>query len=125
MMKFNIGDKVVCHSYRHAGKTGVVVDRMTSEVKGTVYTVKMDGSSRELTMQEDLLDLIVEEQKYTAEVDFEDNVVVVRICAMRNGKKTEVAKGHGHILHDGVYGFGQAVSYAAKRAFIKIEEYNK
>lgn len=124
-MKFNIGDKVVSHSYQHSNRTGVVVDRMASEVKGAMYTVKMDDTNRELLFQEDLLDFREDQPKCAVTVETADNVVVVRFFQIKNGKKIEIAKGHGHIIHDGAYGFAQAVSYAAKRAFIKIEENNK
>lgn len=129
-MEFNIGDKVKVKDYDNmplelrnkrygliAGKEGVVVDKLQSEAKGcTVYKVHLDGFDREskCELSEGFLNLI-EEATYTYELEFEEKLAIARLYKVVNGKKTEVAKAHGHIFHEGVYGIAQAASYALKR----------
>lgn len=112
-MEFNIGERVV-----HAcGNIGTIVDKMYSQKDEThYYEVEFDDQSSEnscLYKAEDLK--LVDEKEYTYEFDYLENVVVARLYEINDGEKTEISKGHGHILHDGVYGIAQAASYALKR----------
>lgn len=57
-----------------------------------------------------------EENKYEHEITVEGNVAVVRLYEYSaNGTKREIAKGHGHIIHDGAVGYAQAIGFAFNR----------
>ena len=46
-----------------------------------------------------------------------NNVVVARLYETKDGEEKEIAKGHGHIIHEGAIGIAQASSYALKRIY--------
>lgn len=139
-MKFNIGDKVRVRPYdkitegikhkglsKAAGKDGEIVDVMYSSVKEcNVYRIRFEGNDRpSLTLfPEGSLDLIsvIKAPTYAYEIEVLENLVVVRLYQVEDGQKTEIAKGHGHIFHDGPYGVAQAASYACKRLWFDTEE---
>ena len=131
-MEFNIGERVRIKPYSElpeeaknkgiakvAGEYGEIVDKLYSEAKGvTIYKIHLDGhdipSRGNFTAE--CLDLVAdEESEYTYEFEYLENLVVARLYEITDGKKVEIAKGHGHIFHDGVYGIAQASSYALKR----------
>jgi hypothetical protein len=49
-----------------------------------------------------------------------DNVVIAVLYAVVGDTKTEIARGHGHIMHEGVLGIAQASSYALKRIYMDL-----
>lgn len=138
--KFNIGDKVRVRPFekipegirskgiaRLAGKEGEIVDVMYSNAKECyVYKIHLEGYDRasNADFPEGSLDLVsdLEAATYTYEIEVLENLVVARLYQVEDGKKTEVAKGHGHIFHDGAYGVAQAASYACKRLWFALEE---
>ena len=108
-MAFNIGEKVTTYE----GRVGTVVDKMYSELMGGYYyELDVEGS---VLYKEDELSLCVEQLEYAYEIEHAEHLMVARLYKIVNGEKTEIAKGHGHIFHDGVYGVAQAASYALKR----------
>ena len=108
-MGFNIGEKVTTYE----GRVGTVVDKMYSELmEGYYYELDSEGY---VLYKEDELSLFVEKLEYAYEIEHVEKLVVARLYKIVNGEKTEIAKGHGHIFHDGVYGVAQAASYALKR----------
>lgn len=139
-MEFNIGDRVRVKSYnklpegnknkgiaRIQGLDGEIVDKLWSGAKGcTIYRVHLDGMSvpSKVDFQSDSLDLITELAKtsYTYEFEFLDNLVVARLYDVSDDTKVEIAKGHGHIFHEGIYGIAQAASYAMRQIMYSIEE---
>lgn len=139
-MEFNIGDRVRVKSYydlpeeikskgisRIAGKDGEIIDKMWSEAKNAqVYKIHLDGYDKPSRVDfiEGSFDLIPDEEEpaYTYEFEFLENLVVARLYEKTEQGKTEIAKGHGHIIHDGVLGIAQASSYALKRIYFKLEE---
>lgn len=141
-MEFNIGDRVRVKPYeslpkeirnkgvsRLCGKDGEVVDKLWSGAKGcTVYKIKIDGATRQSSIDfpSSAIDLISELDKktYTYEFDYLDNVVVARFYEVGEDYKTEIARGHGHIIHEGEIGIAQAASYALKKIYQKILEKN-
>lgn len=130
-MEFNIGERVVVKDYddipeqgktkrywMFAGKEGEIVDKIYSEAKGiTLYRVHFDGYDKPSVCNflGCCFDLVRDESEYTYEFEYLENLVVARLYEIKNGEKVEIAKGHGHIFHDGVYGVAQAASYALKR----------
>ena len=139
-MEFKIGDKVRVRPYeklpeeiknkglsKAAGKDGEIVDVMYSNVRGcNVYRIRFEGYDRpsNTLFPEGAFDLVseLEAPTYTYEIEVLENLVVARLYQVEDGKKTEVAKGHGHIFHDGAYGVAQAASYACKRLWFEVEE---
>jgi hypothetical protein len=69
-----------------------------------------------------MFDVIEDEviETYMHEIEYLDNVVVVRFYKVTDDSKQELAKGHGHIIHNGAIGIAQATSYAMKRLYEKM-----
>lgn len=138
-MEFYIGDKVRVRPFdkipedirnrglgKSAGKEGEIVDIMNSVAKNrAVYKIHFDGdaSCSRTEFTEEMLDLVsdLEAPKYTYEFEYLENLVVARLYEVTEDSKTKVAKGHGHIFHDGVLGIAQAASYALKKIYLKLE----
>jgi hypothetical protein len=131
MNKFNIGDRVKIKNYENlpeymkspiigakvAGREATIVDRIYSEAKGThSYLLRIDGciASSSVRFTEDALEE-VGKVTYSIEFEYLENLVVGRFFEVRDEKKTEIGKGHGHIFHDDSYGVIQAASYALKK----------
>lgn len=108
---------------RIAGKRTEIVDKVYSEAKdGYYYRLKIDGykSVSAVEFTEDCLDYISwgEEPTYRYEFEFLDTVVVATLYETDyNGVEKPIAKGHGHIIHEGQIGIDQAASYAVKRIY--------
>lgn len=132
-MEFKIGERVKIKSYldipeeaRNKGiakvtdEEGEIVDKLYSEARGcTVYKIHLDGYDRPSKCEfvEGTFDIVEDvEVEYTYEFEYLENLVVARLYEINvYGQKKEIAKGHGHIFHDGAYGVAQAASYALKR----------
>ena len=131
-MVFKIGDRVCVRSYedlpddiknkglgKHAGKRGEIVDVMYSNAKSRyVYKIHFDNyeapSSTEFP-EGSFYVLLKIPKEYTYEFEYLEKLVVARLYEVMGDEKTEIAKGHGHIIHDGAFGIAQAASYALKR----------
>lgn len=77
------------------------------------------------TFPADALDPVEEKppRKYTHEITYLDDVVLAVFYEVdENGNKTEIARGHGHIIHEGALGIAQAAGYALKRIRDEVEE---
>ena len=141
-MEFNIGDRVRVKKYedlpeqmrsrgfaRLCGCDGEIVDKLWSGAKGcTIYRILFDGSDRPssidfLTKSVDLISEL-DKKTYFYEFDYLDNVVVARFYEVEDDQKVEIARGHGHIIHEGAKGIAQAASYALKKIHQKFTENN-
>jgi hypothetical protein len=140
-MEFNIGERVRIRAYKdipeairdkgmghNAGRDGEIVDKLWSAASDAmVYRVRFDDSlsdSRTL-FPEGSFDRISDLTKcsYVYEFDNLDNVVVARFYEVdADGNKTEIARGHGRIIHEGARGIAQASAYALKRIRKDLEE---
>lgn len=132
-MEFNIGERVRIKPYdeipegarnkrigQFARLEGEIVDKMYSEARGlTVYRIHLDGYDRpsKCDFVEGSFCFAVGcvESEYAYEFEYLEKLVVARLYKIEDGKKVELAKGHGHIFHDDAYGIAQAASYALKR----------
>ena len=153
-MNFNIGDRVRVKDYEeiasnlkarstsddpslwNAGKAkccglkGEIVDIMYSTAyEKYIYRIKFDGQdarSRADFTEEALEPLVEATVTYHFETDYaEDNVVIVIMYEDReDGSSREIARGHGHIIHEGAFGIAQATSYAMYRLYKRFEENN-
>lgn len=138
-MEFNIGDRVRIKRYEDlpeelgrgccklCGKDGEVIDKLWSGAKSrTVYKIHLDGYDRpsSIDFPSNAIDLVSELDKktYSYEFEFLDKVVVARFYELGDDYKTEIAKGHGHIIHDGEIGIAQAASYALKKILQNLNE---
>ena len=152
MKDFNIGDRVRVKDYieisevnkaksikdkpymwntgkaRLSGTEGIVVDKLYSEAHTRfVYRLQLDGYDKPSSAQfdGDSLELIVDEPvTYLHEFEYLENVVIARFYEVKGDKKTEVARGHGHIIHEGALGIAQASAYALKKIWLKMEDEN-
>ena len=119
-MAYEIGDKVSTLN----GLEAVVTDKMYSEKKGIhYYGIQFKGHEEEeddLFSEDELQPVSDDPVEYKVKVDVAENILVCTIYQVKNGEMKPISRGHGHIMHDGAVGVGQAASYAAKRAFMKI-----
>ena len=103
------------------GMEAEIIDRLWSESEGGyLYRVRLTGAQTVplALFPEEALDLVVVELvAYDFETEVLENVVVVRFYEVRDDERVELAKGHGHIIHEGAYGIAQAASYALKRIY--------
>ena len=143
MNKFNIGDRVRIRPYDQlpddvrtkatatlCGKDGEIVDIVYSNAKRCLfYTIHLDGYDKpsHKMFTEESIDIAPEEKTYfyRHEIEYLEDVVVARLFEVDiDGNKTEIAKGHGHIIHDGAAGIAQAASYALKRIWFDLSSEN-
>lgn len=139
-MEFNIGERVRIRAYddmpenlrnkgvaRNCGKDGEIVDKLWSAAKDSmVYIIKLydmtvvSGALYTEGMFDRISDL-APKVSYVYEFDNLENVVVARYYEIGEDYKTEIARGHGHIIHEGAMGIAQASAYALKRIWQKLE----
>jgi hypothetical protein len=136
-MEFNIGERVRIRRYedmpdsvkhkgiaKNAGNDGEIVDKLWSAARDCMlYRIQFDGFDRvsKTDFPEGTFDRISDlmaRKTYTYEFEFLENVTVARLYEVDgDGNKTEIAKGHGHMIHDGALGIAQSASYALKRIY--------
>lgn len=132
-MELNIGDRVRVKEYtdipeqarnkgiaRLAGCEGEIIDKLVSSAtRCTIYKLQLDDYSlpSKADFTEDTIEFVPEEDEpqYDYEFEYLENLVVARLYEINGDEKVEIAKGHGHIFHDGVVGIAQASSYALKK----------
>lgn len=136
-MEFNIGERVRIRRYedipssqqnkgiaKNSGNEGEIIDKLWSAAKDQmVYRIHFDGMARpsNTIFPEGTFDRLSDleaKKTYTYEFEFLDKVTVARLYEVdADGNKTEIAKGHGHLIHDGAKGIAQSASYALKRIY--------
>ena len=116
MKNFNIGDKVKLVS--DSSVKGNIIDRFHSELSNheCLYIFLHDNDGEEEMVYEDEIEL-VEEVTYQHEFEYLDNLVIAKFFVIKGTSKTEIARGHGHIIHEGALGIAQASSYALKKVY--------
>lgn len=136
-MEFNIYDRVKVKEFVKipeevrnnrlgvlSGNEGEVVDKLWSDsLSKYVYVIHFDGKakpSHKLFTEEMLEAIIAEPAEYTYEFKVLGNVVLAIFYEEVGSIKSEVARGHGHILHEGALGIAQASSYAMKKIYEKM-----
>ena len=143
-MEYNIGDTVIikqpeeivdrsrgnCYAWTKrkgntAGEIGTIADKMYSEAESIfLYRICIEGETRirsAFYTEEDFEHYIVEtKQDYSIDCEILENLAVVRIYKDDDGEKKEIGRGHGHIFHEGDIGVVQAISYACKKAYEKL-----
>jgi hypothetical protein len=112
--KFKIGDRVATNWIG----IGNVTDVMYSAHKDSyTYEVTNDEKASDLFGEDELT--LVPEKNYsmTVKVDIAENVVIATLFEETNDDCKPLAKGHAHLIHEGVLGIAQAASYACKRLY--------
>lgn len=137
MSEFAIGNRVRVRDYndipeehrsqgmsKMCGEIGTIEDVFYSEAKQcNLYVIQFDNFTKSLKLwRAELLEEVSENVSYGYEFDFCDNVVVAILYEFREESKTEIARGHGHIIHEGAIGIAQAASYALKRIYYKMAD---
>lgn len=137
MSEFSIGTRVRVKDYqdipqelqskgfaRMCGEIGTVEDVYYSEAKKcNLYVIQFDNYVNSTKMwKAELLEEVNEDVSYDYEFDYCDNVVIAILYEYREDSKTEIARGHGHIIHEGALGIAQAASYALKRIYYKMAD---
>lgn len=136
-MEFRIGDRVKVKEYasihedyrtqgvaRLSGEIGTVTDKLYSEVNdGFIYRVHFDNYTRpsnKLWTEEHLDKYVEPSVEYKYEFENLDNVVIAIFYEVVGDTKTEIGRGHGHIIHEGALGIAQASAYALKKLYEKM-----
>ena len=122
-MDYKIGDIVVTAF----GEKNVIVDKMWSTRDNKYYCTlqSSEGMVEESGYTEERFKLYEDEDKdanFSVEIQRADSVIIGIIYKEIDGKKIEVSRGHGHIIHDGEKGIIQAISYAFKKAYERISD---
>ena len=113
--KFKIGD---CVETNWIG-IGKVTDVMYSSHK-KAYTYEVTNEEGAVQMfAEDELESVAEKKGYSMDIkiDIASNVVIATLYEEAEYTKSPLAKGHGHIIHEGATGVAQAASYACKKLY--------
>lgn len=120
IMELNIGAKV-----RVNNRGGEIVDKLRSSAQDcTLYRIKFDGETNasNTLYKSEMFDSVVT-FVYSWELEVVENLVAVRFYQVdTDGNKTELTRGHGHIIHEGAYGIAQAASYALRRIMQNLED---
>ena len=117
--KFQLGDRVTIVPLNAPGE---VVDVLHSSRHGDyLYEVKCFVGNIVSTYTEDDLEHGTENTySMTINIDIAENVVIATLYEETADSKSILAKGHGHMIHEGELGIAQAASYACKRLYERL-----
>jgi hypothetical protein len=115
--KFKIGDRVKAVGYK--GIEGEIVDVMNSMTSGWRYEVE-DKNGSQFFLCEDALELARKDYSMEIKIDIANNVLIATLYESTGGAQKPVAKGHGHLIHEGELGIAQAASYACNRLWKRV-----
>ena len=129
MSEFKIGDRVRVRDYddipeklqtngvaKMCGEIGTIEDVFYSNAQECdLYIIQFDNYNKSTKLwKKELLEEVDDSVTYEYEFEYLEKVVVARLYEVTEDSKTEIAKGHGHIIHEGVIGIAQASAYALK-----------
>ena len=149
-MNYNIGDKVIVkeadaiisksfgnptawtkRKASTAGAVGVIVDKMFSEAESEyLYRIRIEGDNftRASFYSENdfepFREKSAEQDEFIIETEVVDNLCMAYMYKVENNIRTEIGRGHGHIIHEGAIGIAQATSYAMKKLYEKLNNGN-
>jgi len=112
-MEFRIGDNV---TIKQGGDTGRVTDIVKTS-GGYLYGVQNSTWDKPKYFYEDELEAEVE-KNYSFQITVANNLAY---AVMTDEDGNEIARGHGHIFHEGTYGVAQAASYAMRKVMESLE----
>ena len=124
--EYEIGERVkVLSTITGAPFYATVADRLYSNAtREWMYRIKYDGSDTVSAglYGHDELEKAEDEVKWTYDITLQQNVVVAVLSEQIGDSEPQViARGHGHIIHDGAMGFAQAAAYALKRIWWDLD----
>lgn len=138
-MEFKVGDRITVKQYadipkphktravgRLCGRSGKITNVLTDANGEALYIIHLDGyavESKKFWSGDCLINEVPAQYSWTFEVL--DTVVVGAMFETVGNRKTEITRGHGHIIHEGSVGIAQAASYALKKAFENLKNANK
>lgn len=113
-MEFQIGDRVKTEN----GFTGAVQDKLFSDrSRGYVYFVEDDDVGCYFEENE----LYPAEQESPSDCAFTTDIVDNRVyIRLHDAEGNEISSAYGHIMHEGIIGIAQAMSYASKQLLINV-----
>lgn len=115
--KFKIGDRVMTGG-SYTGKVVDIIERKSTSK--FYYEIIVDGktSPEKCLYTEDELEP-VSKKGYSMDIkiDIASNVVIATLYEETEDTKSPLAKGHGHMIHEGATGVAQAASYACKKLY--------
>lgn len=119
MKEFQIGDKV---GYAHNKAIGVIEDVLYSnKTDKFIYSVHWECVGMPSRSQHDGEELYpIMDKEYRYDIYLQENVVIAVLYEKVGNDEFEVARGHGHIIHDGLVGFTQASAYALKKIMLEV-----
>jgi len=114
--RFKIGDRVESVKYEHIA--GTVVDAFQSVNSGWRYEVEAKSGAMYF-FPEDEIELKHPKVEYSMQIqiDIASNVVIASLYEVDGPNMRPIAKGNGHIIHEGELGIAQSASYACKRLY--------
>ncbi len=118
-MEFKIGDRVAVKSI---DAVGVITDIFFSNKSNrNVYDVRLSDDRIGVFEAFDLTPMKDKQYRFCTVV--EDGVVIVTMeeSMGHDDLWKVVARGHGHLIHDGEAGLTQAFSYAARRLWHQVD----
>lgn len=122
--RFKIGDMVETNW----NGTGKITDIMYSAFKNQ-YTYEVTNEEDRVSelFSEDSLKPAPVNKEYSMQIniDIAENVVIASLYEVVGPNMRPIAKGHGHIIHEGEIGIAQAASYATNRLRKKIGGFAK
>lgn len=118
--KFKIGDRIRYHGNLTGTITDILERKATSDF---LYEVIADGRNRpsNCLVEEDKIELLRKEYSMQISIDIAENVVIASLYEVVGPNMRPVAKGHGHLIHEGAFGIAQAASYACMRLYKSME----
>lgn len=138
-MEFKVGDRITVKQYadipkmhksravgKLCGRSGKIINVLMDANGEALYIIHLDGyaaESKKLWSGDCLINEVTAQYSWTFEVL--DNVVVGVMFETVGNRKTEITRGHGHLIHEGSVGIAQAASYALKKAFENLKSTNK
>lgn len=110
--KFKIGDRV--ETEIGIGRIEEVFDRSSGP---NAYCVMMEDTLSHCLFFEHELKLCAKEFSMDIRIDIANNVVIASLYEVDGNNARPVAKGNGHLIHEGVIGIAQAASYACLQLY--------
>ena len=115
--KFKIGDRVDTNWIG----IGKVIDVMYSAHKDQyTYEVENGDKASDLFGEEELKLVPNKDYSMDIKIDIANNVLIATLYESVDGVTKPIAKGHGHLIHEGEIGIAQAASYACNRLWKRV-----
>lgn len=121
-MAFKIGDRVKVSDWD--GICEITDIMFSNKFQRNMYEVSPEGESKPPigVYEEFALKPVAPEKQFRFCVDIADNVVITTMEEQVGDDLYKViARGHGHLIHDGEAGLAQAFSYAARRLWCEVD----